>query len=151
MGVLTLIRGSKNYTDLNHIKGLVTNHRIIKHKHEGKYRTYFEDVLVLNIQGSSDEFGFMVFDKDYKTILNLAQQNNPPVAEIYYDQSGQRIEQNVTLHIFDLKLNDTEIISIKDIKKSEWKGSIILFSISILFLIFALFGARRIRKWGRII
>lgn len=134
MAVQTFIRGSENLEGLTHVRGKITSNRIMKSKHESKYRTYDEDVLVISIEGCDDELGFMEDNTCYVDLTNLMSKNRTLIADVYYDKSRKRIEQNVTLHTFDLKINEKRYIQIEDIKKSEWIGSLI-FSLITLALI----------------
>ena len=51
---------------LNHVEGQVTNVRKIKHKYSTKFKTVYKDVLVLSVDGTSDEFGFMEGNDAYE-------------------------------------------------------------------------------------
>ena len=72
------------------------------------------------------------------------------IADVYYDKSRQRIEQNVTLHTFDLKINDERLVRIEDIRKSELTGSLIFSLITILLSWLTYVGAKRIKLKGEI-
>lgn len=149
--VQTFIRGSENPNDLTHISGVIISDRIMKHKHEGKYKTYYEDVLVISIQGCGDEFGFMEFNKCYSALKNLLKNNNQLVADIYYDKSRNRIEENVTLHTFDLKINGERFLKIEDIKKSEFTGSLFFALITIILIWITYLGIKKIKQKGVIL
>jgi hypothetical protein len=135
MGVLTVIRGSKNFDNLNHVEGQITDVRFIKHKYSKKFKTVFKDVLVLSVDGTSDEFGFTEDNDAYKNLLGFRKIGK--TAEIYYDGSGKRIEQGVTLHTFDLKIGNYQVVDIADIKRRERIGSIPFISSALVFLIIA--------------
>jgi len=146
--VQTYIRGSENFEDLTHVTGIITNERIMKHKHNGKHKSYDEDVIVISIQGCDDELGFMAYDACYPKLTNLVSKNREIIADVYYDQHGQRIEQNVTLHTFDLKINGERIVRIEDIRKSELTGSLICSLITVLLILFTFIGAKKIKLKG---
>jgi hypothetical protein len=135
MGVLTLIRGSKNLDDLSFVKGIITDSRTIKHTQVGKYRTRIKEVLVLKIEGSNDEFGFMQSTKAFNKLQNRRRFGK--TAEIYYDAKGKRIEQNVTLHTFDLTVANEKIVEIEEIKKSERLGSVFFFIATLILILIA--------------
>lgn len=141
MGGLTVIRGSKTFDNLNHVEGSITNVRFIKHKYPKKFKTVFKDVLVISIDGISDEFGFTEDNIAYKKLSGFRQIGKP--AEIYYDAGGKKIEQGVTLHTFDLRIGNTQVVDITDIKSSERAGSIIFFSTALIFLIIAVVVIRK--------
>lgn len=147
MSILTYKRGSKTVTDLTHVKGIINEERYIKQRHERtKYRqAYDEYILVFSIQGCDDEFGFTEKNKSYEDLANISFADNQTVADIYYDKSGQRIEDNVTLHIFDLKINEERYIKIEDIKKSELISTFIFSIISISLLTLTYIGTKRIK------
>ncbi|MGZ4033451.1 MAG: hypothetical protein ACXVPU_00650 [Bacteroidia bacterium] len=120
----------------------------MKHKHVSKYRVYYENVFVFSIEGCSDEFGFMEFDKNYPDLTSMHIGDNQAIADIYYDKSGQRIEENVTLNIFDLKINDERYIKIEEIQKSEKTGSFIFSLLAIVLSWLTYKGAKRIKLKG---
>src|SRR5690348_14017020 len=101
MGGTLVIRSSKTFDQLNHIEGRITGTRIIKRKYSGKFRAGYKSVLVLSVEGASDEFGFMEGSKAYKKLFGLRKIGKN--ADIYYDGNGKRIEEGVTLHTFDVK------------------------------------------------
>jgi len=144
--VQTLITSSKDLSNLNYIKGPITDFRFIKHKYHGRYyREKFENVLVITIEGSTDEFGFTESRNDpYKSIWEVVSPGR--VAEIYYDQNDERIENSVTRHIYDLNISGIHLIDIKVKKRSDRILSIILFLISAGLLIFIIKIIKRIRK-----
>lgn len=141
MGVLTVIRGSKSFDKLNHIEGQITGVRFIKHKYSKKFKTVLKDVLVLSVDGTSDEFGFTEENDAYKKLLGFREIGKN--AEIYYDSSEKRIEQGVTLHTFDLKIGNYQVVDIADIKRSERVGSILFFSAAFVFIIIAVAVIRK--------
>src|SRR5690348_6924974 len=102
MAVEAFIRSSKNLKDLTYVKGKLKDSRIMTHKHESKYRTSYEDVLVVRIDSCDDEFGFIKSNKIYSELSGIVEWENPPYLEIYYDKNRKRIEQNVTLHTSDM-------------------------------------------------
>jgi len=141
--------------DLNHVAGIVTSERYMKHFHSGSNRyvyhpSYYEDVLVLSIQGCTDEFGFMEKDKSYSDLTKIHFGDNETVADVYYDKSGQRIEENVTLHTFDLKIDDVRYIKIEEIQKSEMTGSLIFSLVAIVLSWLTYVGAKRIKLKGHV-
>lgn len=137
MAVKTFIRGSKSLNDLTHISGLINKTRYMKHLHNStRYRAaYYEDVLVLSIKGEAQEFGFMENNESYEN-LKRYYGNKDAVVDIYYDKSGQQIEENVTLHTFDLSINDKRYINIEDIHESEMKASCVFSWIAIILSLF---------------
>ena len=145
MGVLSLIRGFKNLNDLNHVKGKVTDFRFVKHEYQSRRKTKFKNVLVLAIDGSSDELGFVESSKDpYKSLWKILKPGD--IAEIYYDSTRRRIEENVTLHTFDLNINNFHLIHIDDIKKKERIVSFVCFSACLIILIITYKVLIRIRN-----
>ena len=141
MGILTVIRGSKTFDKLNHVQGQVTDVRQIKHKYSTKFKTVYKDVLVLSVDGTSDEFGFMEGNDAYEKLSSFREIGK--TAEVYYDGSGKRIEQGVTLHTFDLKIENYQVVNIADIKRSERVGSILFISGALILLIIAIAVIRK--------
>lgn len=141
MGVLTVIRGSKTFDTLNHVEGQITDVRYIKHKYSTKFKAVFKDVLVLSVDGTNDEFSFTEDNDAYKKLLSFREIGK--TAEIYYDGAGKRIEQGVTLHTFDLKIGNYQVVDIADIKRSELVGSILFFSAALVFFIIAVAVIRK--------
>ena len=94
LAIQAFLRGSLNLKDLTHVTGIIKNERYIKHLNGStKYRpAYYEDVLVLSIEGCSDEFGLVENNKSYKDISRVHFGDNQTVADIYYNKSGKRIE-----------------------------------------------------------
>ena len=146
--IQTYIRGSEKLQNLTHVRGIISGERIMKHQRRGKYRNYYEDVLVISIQGCEDELGYMDHNKSYSKLFSLVKQDIPLFADVYYDKSRQRIEDNVTLHTFDLSINGKPYIKIEDNKKRELIACII-FSVITLFLILLTYqGLKRINERG---
>jgi len=144
----TFNRGSENLQDLTHVTGELKGHRIMKHKYTNKYKTYYKNVLVIQIDGCNDEFGFMEYNKFYGQLSNIVNRHLTPFFEIYYDKTRQRIEQNVTLHTFDMTINGEKYLSIDEIKKSEFTGTIISSTIALLLLAFTYWGSKKIIQRG---
>ncbi len=142
--VQSIITGSENLEDLTQVTGIITNNRIMKHRHESKYRTYYEDVLIISIQGCDDELGFINHNEYYSKLTNLVSTKRELIADVYYDKSRQRIEQNVTLHTFDLKINNERLVKIEDIRKRELTGSLIFSLITILLTWLTYISAKRV-------
>lgn len=146
--VATFNRGSENLQDLTHVTGELKGHRIMKHKYTRRYKTYYENVLVIQIDSCDDEFGFIEHNKFYDELTNTVNRQSPPIFEIYYDKSRRRIEQNVTLHIFDMTINGEKYLSVDEIKNSEFKGTIICSIIALLLLVFTYWGSKKIIQRG---
>jgi hypothetical protein len=148
MAVKSYIRGSKNLNDLTHVTGIIDKSRYMKHLHNNtRYRAaYYENVLVFSIKGLDQEFGFLENDDCYRDIERVYHGNNETVADIYYDSSGQRIEDNVTLHTFDLKINDKRYVNIEDIHNREMKVSCIFSWIAIILICFTYVVIKKNRK-----
>lgn len=138
MAITSYIRGSKNLNDLTHVSGIIDKTRYMKHLNNStKYRAaYYEDILVFSIKGLNQEFGFLQNDGSFNGIERVYHGDNETAADIYYDNAGQRIEENVTLHTFDLKINDKRYVNIEDIKSREMKVSCIFFWIVIILVWF---------------
>jgi len=151
LAIATFLRGSENLNELTHVTGSVNQIRMMKHKYVGKYKTIYEDVIVLRIDGSNDEFGFMEYNKIYNKLLSLPREGKKLYANIYYDRFRKRIEQNVTLHTFDLTINGEKYVDIKNVKRTELTGSIIFFALTLALLYFTVIGVKRIYKTGIII
>lgn len=138
------LKGSKTLKDFTHVSGTIDNSRYIKHLHNAtKYRpSYYEDILVLSIKGCNQQFGFLDNSNNYNEIAKIYYGNNETTAEIYYDNTGKLIEENVTLHISDLKINDKKYIAIEDYQKKYLLESCIFTWISIALILFTYFVIR---------
>jgi hypothetical protein len=130
MGVTAFIRASKNVEDLSHVIGEVTKTTMIKHVRESKYKTVIEDVLVLQIEGSDEKFGFLQGSDAFKALLG----SNIQTVELYYDPKSQRIEEGVTLHIFDLRVGQGKIIDIEQTNKRERNLAIFFFALTVFLV-----------------
>jgi hypothetical protein len=140
MGTLMLDSATKSLEDLSHVKGTITNLRFIKHERKRKFKTIYEDVLVLGIEGCSDEFGFM--GKKYDKLFGMRMRGR--YAEIFYDSDAKRIEQDITLHVFDMTIGNYRAVDIDEERKSEWFGASVCFAISTIVLTLAILGVVRI-------
>jgi len=149
--IATFNRGSENLQDLTYITGELKGHRIMKHEYTSKHKTYYENVLVIQIDSCDDEFGFTERNKFYDQLSNTVNRQSPPFFEIYYDKTRQRIEQNVTLHTFDMTINGEKYLSIDEVKKSEFTGTIICSTIALLLLAITYWGAKKILQQGIIV
>lgn len=144
MGVDAFLRASKNMEDLSYVSGYVTGREMSKYKRVGKYETTIEDVLVLRIEGSNEKFGFLQSSDAFKELLGFHTVGKS--IEIYYDPDGERIEGNITLHTFDLKVGQAKIIDIKQTNKEDRIASIFFFALSFLQIALTWIGIREGRK-----
>jgi hypothetical protein len=153
LALISFERASKRLKDLTHITGIINNERYIKLFHPAtKYRKpYYEQVLVISIQGCNDKFGFIEKNKSFSDIAMVNFADNKTIADIYYDKSGKRIQENVTLHIFDLKINGKTCIRIEDTIKTDMTWAIIfslialIFSLPVFIVIRKMIAGRRIK------
>ena len=151
MAIATFNRGFENLQDLTHVTGEMKRYRIIKSKYSTRYKTSYKNVLVIRIVGFDDEFGFERDNENYPELTNIVNSTQSPYFDIYYDESRHRIEQNVTLHIFDMTINGKKYVSISEIKKSEFRATIICSAIALLLFLFTYWGSKRIIQRGLII
>jgi hypothetical protein len=140
MGFLMLDNATKSLDDLSYVKGAITNLRFIKHERKGKFKTVYEDVLVISIEECSDEFGFM--GKKYDKLFGMRMRGRN--AEIFYYSDAKRIEQGIPLHIFDMTIGNYRAVDIHEETKSEWFGTSVCFAISTLVLTLTVLGVVRI-------
>jgi len=135
LALISFKKGSKSLKDLTHITGAINDERYIKLFNPGtKYRRdYYVQVLVISIQGCDDKFGFIEKDKSFSDIAMVGFADHKTIADIYYDKSGERIRENVTLQIFDLKINGKRYISIEDSNKRNITAAVILSLIALIF------------------
>ena len=141
-------RASENLQDLTHVTGNLKGHRIIKHKTRNGRVTYYEDILVIRINNCDDEFGFGKHREFYSKLSNTITRQTPPTFEIYYDKTRKRIDQNVTLHIFDLTINGEKYLSIAEVKNADFIGAIILSTMALITLAFTYLGLRFLLQKG---
>jgi hypothetical protein len=144
MGTIAFIRSSKTLQDLSNVKGEVSDIRMIKHKNEGKFETTIEDVLVLSIEGSDEKFGFQQKSDAFKKLLGFNTAGK--TFEIYFDPEGKRIEEGVTLHIFDLTVGQSKIIDIEKTNKEDRLLSIFFFALALFWIVMPLIGIKQNRK-----
>jgi hypothetical protein len=135
LGVLTARRSLKTLDELNYVEGKITDTRIIKHKYRTRRRIVLKNVLVLGVDGTSEKFGFTEDSEAYKRLFGFREIGKP--AKIYYDSNGKRIEQGVTLHIYDLKIGNYQVVRMGD--SSRWNPilSVIFFAGALLTVIVA--------------
>ena len=148
LSIRTFNNGTKTLQDLTHVSGAIKNERIIKHFNKGsRFRQpYYEDVLVFSIEGSDDEFGFLNSHNNYNDLIKVRYGGGNTIADIYYDKSGKRIEQNITLHTFELKIDDVRFVKIEDIQKSEKTGFIVCLLASVILLLITFLVIKSIIK-----
>jgi len=132
MGVIAFDRSSKNIEDLSYVRGEVTGREMSKYKRVGMYETTVEDVLVLSIEGSNEKFGFLQSSHAFQELLGFHSVGKS--FEIYYDPLGERIQDNITLHTYDLKVGQAKIIDINESKNEERILCIFFFALT-LFLV----------------
>lgn len=148
MSINTFNRGTKTLDSLTNVIGAIKNERYIKSFHPGnRFRSsYYDDIFVLSIQGCNDEFGFLTTDNNPIDLTSVRYFGGKTIADIYYDKSGQRIEENVTFHTFNLKIDDVSYVKIEDIQKSEKIAFIICSLISVTLTILTFIGIRSALK-----
>ena len=149
--------GEKTFKDIDFVNGEISSYRIIKHSEgynrAGKKRLH--DVLVFKVDGCNDEFGIENYKNEwgilgkridnYNKVKKILTSSNSNQAEIYYDKYAKRIEEGVTLHLYDLKINNESIISFKKITGDEKKGSLIFLIIGFVFLLIYILVARNLK------
>lgn len=143
-GVKALVRAFKNYDNLSFVKGTVTDTKMIKQIRKTKYETKVEDVLVLSIEGTRDQFGFTQFSDAFNYLLTFRKIGK--AAEIYYDPNEKRIQGNVFLHPFDVKIGDIKIIDIEKSKKRSRNASIFFLALSFFQITLVWISVRGKRK-----
>jgi hypothetical protein len=117
VGVLAFTRATKDLEDLTFISGELADISMMKHIEQGYFKTTVDEVLVLRIQGFDEKFGFLKSDDAFNKLLGF--NTSHKTIAIYYDADGQKIEDNVTLHIYDLTIGQGKIISLEDKKRPE--------------------------------
>ncbi len=144
MSVRTFIRGTKTLQDLTHVTGAIKNERYIKHLNPGNRfrKSYYDDIFVLSIEGCNDEFGFITTDQNPIDLTKVRYFGGNTIADIYYDKSGQKIEENITLHTFDLKFDDVSFVKIENIQKKEIIECIIFSLISVILSVLTFIGIK---------
>ncbi|MEO5570715.1 MAG: hypothetical protein ABIT08_05940 [Bacteroidia bacterium] len=146
MAVITFANGSKNLRDLTHASGAVSGIRIIEHQTKSREKTYYEDVLVIGIQGCDDQFGILRYDNNYAAIAEAVSGNKELTAEVYYYKPGGRIEENVTLHVYDLKINSKRYVEIENVSKSEKTSSLVFFLLAVITSLITYTGVKRFKR-----
>ena len=147
-GVKALVRAFKNYANLSFVRGTVTDTKMIKQMRKSKYETRVEDILVLSIEGTRDQFGFTQSSDAFKNLLTFRKIGK--TAEIYYDPNGKRIQGNVFLHPFDVKIGEIKIIDIEKSKKRSRNASIFFLALSFLQITLVWIAVKGKRKEKRL-
>jgi hypothetical protein len=144
MSVRSFIKGTKTLQDLTHVTGAIKNERYIKHLNPGNRfrKSYYEDIFVLSIQNCNDEFGFVTTDQNTIDLTKVRYFGGNTIADIYYDKFARKIEGNITLHTFDLKIDDVSYIKIEDILKTEKIACIFFSFISVVLCVLTFFGIK---------
>ncbi len=142
LAVATFLRGSEDLNELTHVTGAINRIRIMKHMVVSKSGTKYKDIIVLRINGSNDEFGFMDNKVNFEKLLSLPKEGETLNANIYYDKYRKRIEQNVTLHTFELTINGEKYVDIKQIRRTEFTGSIIFSLLALTLTVFTFLGVK---------
>ena len=148
MGILTIERGSKNYNDLTFVSGQIVDFRDFVHiKPVNRYGVRHKvNLIAFKLEGNNNEFGITENESAYLKIKNILTGNNKVNAELYYDENGKRIEENISLHIFEISVNGNDLKTIENVKIGERKGTVIFFTLGLLFLLFDIWGFNRIKK-----
>jgi len=138
MATLCAIRSSLDYDSLIHVKGIVKGFRHIKHyESPGKFERERRgpDVIAFKVVGFDDEFGIMERDDNYTTLRDVLNYSDSNTIDMYYDPKEQRIEDGITLHIFELIIDDSVVVTLQDTKNSERKGILIFGLIGLCVLV----------------
>lgn len=149
LATLCTIRSSLDYNDLIHVKGIVIGLRHITHfELPGRFerKTRELDVIAFKIQGIDDEFGIMERDDSYLSVRDLLNYSDACTIDMYYDPKEMRIEYGITLHIFELKINDSIIKTLRETKNSERKGILIFGLIGLFCLGLNIYAMREYKK-----
>ena len=138
MAALCAIRSSLDYNNLIHVKGIVKGFRHITHyelpgRFERKKREL--DVIAFKVDGFDDEFGITERDDNYSTVRDVLNSSDSNIIDMYYDPKEQRIENGITLHIFELIIDDSVVVTLQDTKNSERKGILIFGLIGLCVLV----------------
>ena len=149
MAALCAIRSSIDYNNLIHVKGIVKGFRHITHyelpgRFERKKREL--DVIAFKVDGFDDEFGITERDDNYSSVRDILNYSGSNTIDMYYDPKEQRIEDGITLHIFELTIDDSIIETLKDTRNSERKGILIFGSIGLLFLALDIYALNELKK-----
>lgn len=148
MSILGIFRGAKEYNDLTQVVGLVKGYRNVIHVEPpnrfGKREKV--NVITFGVVGFEKEFGITERDDIYVQVRETLSNSDSILVEMYYDSNGQRIEDDISLHIFELKFNDLTIRTLQDEKNSERNGTLIFFLIGLFFVGLNIFGMKGFKK-----
>jgi hypothetical protein len=134
MGTIEFIRSSKTLKDLRYVSGEVSDIGMVRHTERHKYeRPTIKDVLVLSIEGSSEKFGFMQHSDAFKQLLRFNTAGKQ--FEIYFDPDGGRIENDITLNIYELTWGQARLIDIEETNKGHKLIGIFVFTLSLFLLV----------------
>jgi hypothetical protein len=88
---------------------------------------------VLSIEGSSEKFGFLQPSDAFKQLLGFNTAGKQ--FEIYFDPDGGRIENDITLNIYELTVGQARLIDIEETNKGYKLMGIFFFTLSLFLLV----------------
>ena len=145
LSISSVTQHLKNRKNLTYVEGEISDVAHLKTKiFNSRRETTYKNVLVLSLHGSEVKFGFLQSSDTYKTLLKMRKIGKN--AEIYYDSSGKRIEFDITLHVFDLKIGNNKIRDFSAFKRKGWPTTLIFIASSLVFLILMLAVFKQIRR-----
>ena len=144
MAVKSFATATKSLDEFMYISGEVYETQMVKHiMRRKKSPDIIEDVLVLRIGGSDEKFGFRQGTNAFKQLLGFNKIGKK--IHIHYDPNAGRIEEGVTLAIFNLKIGQANVIDFADSKKYFRNLSIFFFILTAFLVALTVRIIKRIR------
>lgn len=149
MATLSFIRSSMDYNDMVHVNGILNGYRHVTHfEPPDKFETKKQevDVMAFNVDGFDTEFGIPEGDENYASVKGILKSSDSCIIDMYYDPNGMRIEYGITLHIFELKINDKTIVTLQQTKNRDRKGILIFGLIGFFFIGLNIYAIKGFKK-----
>ena len=145
MGVRSLFLAFKNYENLRFVSGKVVDTRMLKKVRISKYNPGIDDVLVLSIEGTHDQFGVTQGGKLFQDLLTYRKIGR--TAEIYYDPFISRTIEGVLIFTpLDLKIGEVKFVDFDLVKKRYRNWSIYFLGISLFLITICWIGIKQNKK-----
>ena len=148
MTFLTLERGSLKEDELTAVSGEISEKWKFVHKsgpnRNGVYT--YDTIQAFKVGEHHQSFGISE-NRDFFNDFDRTLKGNPKVnVSLTYYPKGEKIEQETTLHIFSLTADPDQFLTLDDTKSSEMIGTIVFGCLMILFLLFYVYGIKKMKK-----
>jgi len=146
MAGFTFVNGSKNKNDLAYVSGSITGKEIMKHQYRNRYGIYYKDLLVFSIEGTKNRYGILEYHDSFSALSAVNVKDEILKSAIWYDSTRSQIERNVSIHLYDFKINDKRYIKIEKVKKNELIASLVFSLITLALIVLSFYGVKYIKR-----